>query len=136
MKHGQIPEGEPYVLEPDQKAIVLVVEDETLVRMHGTDILEEAGFIVLEAADAEQAVAILCQRDDVHVLFSDIDMPGEMDGLKLAHHVHARWPKIRLLLTSGHHVIEAAAIPSNGKFIAKPWAQEVLIGKIQEVLRM
>lgn len=114
---------------------MLVVEDETLVRMYGADILEEAGFTVLEAAEAGQALAILSHHDDLQLLFSDIDIPGEIDGFGLAHRVHARWPKIRLLLTSGHHLIETSAIPGDGQFIRKPWAQEVLIGKIHELLR-
>jgi DNA-binding NtrC family response regulator len=120
---------------PDRKATVLIVEDETLVRMHGADILEDAGFAVLEAGNADQALAMLDRHDDVQVLLSDIDMPGSMDGVALAHLVHARWPKIRLLLTSGHHQIPKAAIPDDGKFMRKPWAQEVLIGKIREMLR-
>ncbi len=118
----------------NSKATVLIVEDETLVRIHGADILEEAGFFVLEASDAEQALVMLCQHDDIHLLFPDIDMPGYMDGLALAHMVHVRWPRIQLLLTSGYHQLQTAIIPGDGKFMPKPWIEEILIRKIHEML--
>lgn len=74
----------------EKRELVLIVEDEALVRMHGTDLLESAGFEVLEAATADEAVALLEQHGDVHLLFSDIDMPGTMDGIELAELVHSR----------------------------------------------
>jgi len=116
------------------KPAVLVVEDDTLIRMLGVDILEDAGFAVLEAANADEAVAILGQHDDVRLLFSDIDMPGSMDGVDLARLVHERWPTIRLLLTSGHHRLPNSAVPDDGKFVRKPWTSEMLVGKIREML--
>jgi len=116
------------------KTTVLVVEDETIVRMHGMDILEDAGFEVLEAGNADEAMTILGKHDDVRLLFSDVDMPGSMNGLKLAQLVHERWPTIRLLLTSGHHQLLEATLPDSGKFVSKPWTQEVLIKKIRDVL--
>ena len=113
---------------------ILVVEDDTLVRMHGTDILEDAGYEVLEAANADEALAILNEQQDVHVLFSDVDMPGSMDGLDLARLVHKRWPHIHLLLTSGHHPVQSADLPDRGKFVRKPWSSEVLVERIQGFL--
>jgi len=104
------------------------------VRMHGMDILEDAGFEVLEAGNADEAMTILGKHDDVRLLFSDVDMPGSMNGLKLAQLVHERWPTIRLLLTSGHHQLLEATLPDSGKFVSKPWTQEVLIKKIRDVL--
>lgn len=89
--------------QDEVKTRILVVEDETLIRMVGAEILEDAGFDVLEAADADEALRILQAHDDVLLLFSDVDMPGSMDGLDLARVVHERWPDIRLLLTSGRH---------------------------------
>lgn len=119
----------------DTPATILMVEDEALVRMHGTDMLEEAGFSVIQAADADEAMAILVRQDGVHLLFSDIDMPGSMDGLDLAHHVHERWPAIHLLLTSGHHRLNDSHVPADGQFLRKPWIQQELVDKVQQMLR-
>lgn len=116
------------------KQTVLVVEDNTLVRMHGVDMLEEAGFTVLEAETADAALVILQQHEDVELLFSDVDMPGSMDGVELARRVHDRWPWIALLLTSGHHNIDEDELPDGGRFVRKPWTQERLMSKIQAVL--
>ena len=120
----------------DTKTIstVLVVEDDTLVRMHGAEILEDVGYNVLEAADADEALALLNKHQDVHLLFSDVDMPGSMDGLDLALLVHNRWPHIHLLLTSGHHPVRQADLPVSGKFVRKPWSSEVLIERIRGFL--
>lgn len=122
------------MLDTNTISTVLVVEDDTLVRMHGADILEDAGYDVLEAVDADQALAILTEHQDVHLLFSDVDMPGKMDGLDLARLVHERWPRIHLLLTSGHHPLQHADLPGSGRFIRKPWSSEVLIERIRGFL--
>lgn len=121
-------------MHPIDKQTVLVVEDDILVRMHGVDILEDAGFTVLEADSADQALALLAEHDDVHLLFSDIDMPGSMNGVELARLVHARWPLIALLLTSGHHHIDEKNLPDRGRFVRKPWTQERLLATIQATL--
>lgn len=118
----------------ETKPAILVVEDDTLIRMLGVDILEEAGFDVLEAENADEAISILCAHDDVQLLFSDIDMPGSMDGVDLVRLVHERWPAIRLLLTSGHHRLPNSAVPDDGKFVSKPWTRDRLVGKIREML--
>lgn len=117
------------------RTTILVVEDETLIRMHGADILENAGFEVLEAANADEAVAILHKHGEVRLLFSDVDMPGTMNGLQLATLVHERWPAIRLLLTSGQHHLREEALPDHGKFVPKPWSHEDLISKIKAALQ-
>lgn len=116
------------------KPAILVVEDDTLIRMLGVDLLEEAGFEVWEAANADDAVAILSDHSDVRLLFSDVDMPGSMNGMDLARLVHERWPHIRLLITSGHHRLSDAAIPDDGEFVGKPWTADGLVGKIREML--
>jgi two-component system, response regulator PdtaR len=83
----------------DDPPVVLLVEDELLVRMTAADTLEEAGFQVLKAADADIAIAVMEARSaEVQVLFTDVDMPGSMDGMELAEQVHARWPHVRLLI--------------------------------------
>jgi CheY-like chemotaxis protein len=105
---------------------VLLVEDEPLIRMHGMDILEDAGFRVLEAADADEAIAILEGDEAIHLLFSDVDMPGTMDGLQLVQLVHERWPDIGLLVTSGNHRLLDSDVPGSGRFFRKPWTINAL----------
>ena len=81
--------------------VVLVVEDEALLRLNAVDIVEELGCVALEASNADEAIEILKKRSDVQIVFTDVDMPGTMDGLKLAAFVRDRWPPIKLILTSG-----------------------------------
>ena len=80
---------------------VLIVEDEMMLRMRAVDIVEDAGFHSVEAVNADEAMSILKSRSDISLLFTDIQMPGSMDGLKLAHTVHNRWPAIKIILVSG-----------------------------------
>jgi CheY-like chemotaxis protein len=88
------------------RPVVLVVEDEFLVRMAAIGMVEEAGFEAVEAADADEAIAILEARPDIHVVFTDIRMPGSMDGLKLATYVRGKWPPIKIVATSGDHRLQ------------------------------
>jgi CheY-like chemotaxis protein len=90
---------------------VLIVEDEPLVRMGAVNLIEDAGFEVIEAASADEAIRILECRSDVRVVFTDIHMPGSMDGLKLAHAVRNRWPPIKIILTSGRDLIAEQVLP-------------------------
>ncbi len=114
--------------------IILVVEDEALIRMQGVDMLEDAGYTVLEAQSADEAIALLEDGSEVRLMFSDVDMPGSMDGVALAELVHGRWPKIRLLLTSGHHHIADADLPDDGQFVPKPYSNEAIIEKVDDLL--
>ncbi|MEH3103483.1 MAG: response regulator [Sphingomonas phyllosphaerae] len=120
--------------ERTRSATVLIVEDEVFVRMIGADALEEAGYSVIEAACADEALAVLEGADDVEVLFTDIRMPGSMDGLKLAEVVHKRWPAIRILLTSGDMRPTGADIPDEGRFLAKPYRFESLSRELTTLL--
>ena len=79
---------------------VLIVEDEMVLRMRAVDIVEDAGFCPVEAVNADETLSILGSRSDISLLFTDIQMPGSMDGLKLAHAVHDRWPAIKIILVS------------------------------------
>ena len=115
-------------------ATILVVEDEAMIRLTSIDMLEEAGFRTLEAANADEALAIL-EDEPVALLFSDIDMPGSMDGLTLATKVHRRWPATRLLLTSGRHRLAEHDIPDHGSFVAKPFGRHDLMREIHDQLR-
>jgi CheY-like chemotaxis protein len=89
--------------------VVLIVEDEALVRMTAVDMIEEAGFEILEAANGDEAILLLEAWRDITVLFTDIEMPGSMDGLRLAQAVRARWPPIKIITTSGRCVVRDGA---------------------------
>lgn len=116
-------------------ATILVVEDEALIRLHGMDVLEDAGFTVLDAADADEALAVLAQQQgDVALMFSDINMPGTMDGIALANVVHRHWPGVRLLLTSANHQPGLGAMPVTSRFMPKPWRHEALVRTIRGML--
>jgi two-component system, response regulator PdtaR len=116
--------------------VLLVVDDETLIRMNGVAILEDAGFKVLEAANADEAIAMLEHAPEVRLMFSDVDMPGSMNGVELATVVNQRWPKIRPLLTSGHHWLADATLPDHGHFIPKPYSTETVVEQVDKLLRI
>jgi two-component system, response regulator PdtaR len=100
---------------------VLVVEDELIIRVDIANCLQDAGFEVVEAANADDAISILESRNDIRLVFTDVDMPGSMDGLKLASFVRDRWPPIKLIVTSGHVPAKEADLPSGGRFFTKPY---------------
>jgi len=109
-------------MEPEAKThIILVAEDEALVRQLSVCELEDAGYRVIEAADAGQAIAILETGVPVDVLFTDVNMPGDMDGIRLVRLVHSRWPDVGLIVTSGRADIPWAELPHDGQFIRKPY---------------
>jgi DNA-binding NtrC family response regulator len=114
--------------------VVLVVEDEPLIRLDAVDMVLSAGFEAVEASTADEAIRILEARRDICVVFTDIDMPGSMDGLKLAAAVAKRWPPIKLILTSGHIRISPNQLPPGGRFFAKPYRQHDIAGTIHEML--
>jgi len=104
------------------KPVVLIVEDELLLRMDSAAVMEEAGFEVVQAGNADEAVAILGMRSDIGVVFTDIQMPGSMDGLKLARFVRDRWPPIKIVATSGLVAVGDGDLPEGGVFISKPYS--------------
>lgn len=114
--------------------IVLVVEDEMVLRMRAVDIVEDAGFVPIQAVSADEAIQILESRDDISLLFTDIQMPGSMDGLKLAHEVHSRWPHIKIILVSGQIVVTDADKPSDSRFFSKPLEISQMILQLQEMV--
>src|ERR1700692_2922957 len=115
-------------------AVVLVVEDEMLLRMRAVDSVEDAGYISVEAVDADEAVAILESRSDIALLFTDIQMPGSMDGLKLAHAVRQRWPPIKIILVSGQLKLANADIPADSRFFGKPLEAEEMIAEMRRLI--
>ena len=116
------------------RGVILVAEDDDLVRLIAADILEERGFSVVEAENAGAALEVLEKRPDVRLLFTDINMPGEVDGIGLARRVHERWPHVLLVLTSGQREPRGGDIPDDGRFIPKPYRAEQLVGQVQELL--
>ena len=114
-----------------RRPVVLVVEDEFLIRISAVEIIEDAGFEVLQAADANEALEILQVRTDIRVIFTDIHMPGSMDGLKLAHAVRDRWPPIKIIATSGRVNVRIDDLPEGGRFLPKPYHP----GEIARTLR-
>jgi two-component system, response regulator PdtaR len=121
--------------DPHTQPVVLVAEDEELIRLWAADVLEENGFRVLEAANAEAALRVLEARPEVRLLFTDIHMPGAFDGMELARRVHDRWPHVQLVVTSGKIEPRSDEIPDEGRFLAKPYRAEQLVGQVQEMLR-
>lgn len=106
---------------PSGRPIVLIVEDEALLRIVAADVLGDAGFETLEAADADEAVATLEARDDIGIVFTDIDMPGSMNGVRLAETVRERWPRVRVVVTSGKYGAGELPLPAKVAFIPKPY---------------
>jgi two-component sensor histidine kinase/DNA-binding response OmpR family regulator len=113
---------------------VLVVEDEMILRMRAVDIVEDAGFCPVEAVNADEAISILESRSDISLLFTDIQMPGSIDGLKLAHAVHERWPSIKIILVSGQVKPSDAERPENSRFFGKPLGVEQMITELQAMV--
>jgi two-component sensor histidine kinase/ActR/RegA family two-component response regulator len=113
---------------------VLIVEDEMILRMRAVDIVEDAGFSAVEAVNADQAMSILESRSDISLLFTDIQMPGSIDGLKLAHAVHDRWPSIKIILVSGQVNPSDAERPADSRFFCKPLGVEQMITELQAMV--
>jgi CheY-like chemotaxis protein len=121
-------------MEAPSSAVVLVVEDEALVRLDAIETLADAGFRVIEAANADEAIAILEARRDIGVVLTDIQMPGSMDGLRLAATIHRRWPPIALIVTSGRNFVQQRDLPEHGRFLPKPYNGTRLVETIRAVL--
>lgn len=119
---------------PLKTAAVLVVDDEALVRMYAVDVLRDAGHLVYEAGGADEALDILEEHPEIGVLFTDINMPGHLDGLDLARVVHARNPGVHIILTSGRLRPPAEAIPDAGRFLAKPYAGEAVTSLVSQLV--
>jgi CheY-like chemotaxis protein len=120
--------------QENERPVVLIVEDEPLVRMLGADVLEEAGFEVVEAFNGDEALEVLAARPDIDVLFTDVNMPGSLDGLDLARVVHASRPDIKLLIASGQVRLSEDQIPDAGRFLAKPYGPEAIIRHVRELM--
>jgi two-component sensor histidine kinase/ActR/RegA family two-component response regulator len=118
----------------DSAPVILIVEDEMVLRMRAVDIVEDAGFVPIEAVSADEAIRVLESRDDISLLFTDIQMPGSMDGLMLAHAVHSRWPHIKIILVSGQIAVTDADKPADSRFFPKPLEIQQMIRELQEMI--
>jgi CheY-like chemotaxis protein len=114
----------------DPSPIVLVAEDEELVRLYAADLLAEAGYKVIDVASADAALEAMAEQPDIRVLFTDIQMPGKLDGIQLAQRVHEQWPEVLLLITSGGRQPAKAEIADHGHFIAKPYLPTDVLNEI------
>jgi CheY-like chemotaxis protein len=115
-------------------AVILIVEDELILRMSAIDMVEDAGYTPVEAVDADGAVAILESRSDIALMMTDIQMPGSMDGLELAHAVHERWPSIKLIVVSGKLMQSNIDLPAESRFFGKPLEAGELIAQMQSMI--
>jgi CheY-like chemotaxis protein len=117
----------------ERKPTLLVVEDEVLIRLSVAESLRESGYRILEASNADEAQSIFTAGEPVEVVFSDVNMPGEMSGFDLAHWIKQEFPDVKVLLTSG-------ATPASGEntfdgpFLSKPYSHHVLLAQIKRLL--
>lgn len=118
----------------DAKSVILVVEDEALVRMGVAFSLEDAGFEVIEASDYNQAIAALVANQSIAAMFTDVDMPPGSNGLDLATTVRRRWPPVRIIVTSGKRQMGNENLPVSARFMAKPYDSEKVITSLRDML--
>ncbi|WP_433993660.1 response regulator [Tardiphaga robiniae] len=113
--------------------VILIVEDDFLLRLDSAETIEHAGFEVIQAANADEAIALLEAHSEIRVVFTDIQMPGSMDGLKLALFVRDRWPPIKIIATSGHVVAGETDLPAGSLFLPKPYRGQALVSALREL---
>ena len=118
---------------PVHSVAVLIVEDEPLIRIEAATAIEEAGFEVYQAGNAGQAVRLLAECCNIGVLFTDVEMPGSMNGLELACYAEAHFSPIRIIVTSGRRKIEDAMLPAESCFVSKPYRLEQVIDKLRQM---
>ena len=119
---------------PISKVVVLVVEDQVIIRMGAVDLVHSAGYEAIEASNADEAIAILETRSDIQLVFTDVQMPGSMDGIKLAHHIRNRWPPVRLIVASGKAIMQESSLPEGSRFFAKPYHDGRIVEAIAKLL--
>jgi CheY-like chemotaxis protein len=115
------------------RPLVLIVEDELLLRIDAAEMIKAAGFEVIEAANPDQAIEVLEARRDITVVFTDIQMPGSRDGLKLARAVRGRWPPIKIIATSGRLHVGEMDLPEGGRFLPKPYSHAEVARVLREL---
>lgn len=118
----------------NDKAVVLVVEDNAIIRMSAIELVQSAGYEVLEASDADEAIRILESRSDIDLVFTDVQMPGTMDGVKLSHYIRERWPPVKLLIASGNAILAESALPHGSRFFSKPYDDHAITDAMARLL--
>jgi CheY-like chemotaxis protein len=113
--------------------VILIVEDEALIRLSAVGVLEEAGFRMIEAVNSDEALELLAADSDVQLLFTDINMPGTIDGLALARQVHDRWPHIGIMIASAKQVRQAEELPAGSRFEQKPYSSDSVVRHAREL---
>ena len=113
---------------------ILIVEDDVLVRMIANDILTDSGFRAFEAHDAQEAMTLLEARADMQIVFTDWNMPGEIDGVGLARLVRKRWPHVGVIVTSGKMHPAPGDLPTGVRFLSKPYRPSALIDAIETLI--
>ncbi len=116
------------------KAVVLVVEDSAIIRMGAIDLVFSAGYEALEAGDADEAIRILESRDDIDLVFTDVQMPGTMDGIKLSHYIRDRWPPVKLMVASGAAILDESSLPVGCTFFSKPYDDHTITDVMAQLL--
>lgn len=115
-------------------AVVLVVEDNPIILMSALDLVTTAGFEGVGAASADEAIAILEARADIRLVFTDVEMPGTIDGVKLAHYIRERWPPIHLIVASGRAILEESQLPAGSRFFSKPYDDHTIVEEMTRML--
>jgi len=114
----------------EDQSTVLLVEDEPLIRLFIAELLEDAGFRVVEAANAVEALVILEAGLPVNVLLTDVDMPVGCNGFELAHKVHECWPEAEILIITGRQWPAYGDLPPGAAFLAKPCPNEAIVSHV------
>jgi CheY-like chemotaxis protein len=109
------------------RPVVLVVEGESIMRMYASLLVEDAGFLAIEASTADEALAILDRREDIRILFTAVGTPGSLNGLKLVEVVREKWPAIELIVASGHVEFDPLKLPERARFFRKPYPEHEVI---------
>ena len=115
-------------------AVILIVEDEMMLRMLVVDMVEDAGYTAIEASDADEAVAILESRSDIALMCTDIQMPGSMDGVGLAQAVYVRWPSVKIILVSGQSKPPSIDLPPCSRFFGKPLEARQMMAQMRNMI--
>ena len=114
--------------------VILVVEDDPIIRIGALQLVANAGFEAIEASNADEAIRVLEARSDIHLVFTDVGMPGTMDGIKLAHYIRRRWPPVKLIVASGKAILDESHLPAGARFFAKPYSESTIVGAMIAML--
>jgi len=116
------------------KAVVLIIENEMMIRLGAIDLVLSAGYEALDARNADEAIRILESRHDIDLVFTDVQMPGTIDGIKLANFIRGRWPPVKLLVASGNAILEESSLPSGSRFFSKPYDDHAITDAMAKLL--